>query len=356
MKKIGILTFHNAINYGAALQATALRKTLLKRSICSVDFLSYENPAIQSTSKLFDLSEIFSLKYTLAHIYNLPEAIKRQKNFKSFWKTHLSFGSDNPNEYDIVITGSDQVWNYTLTDNDWFYFLDFKKQKTKKVAYAASFGLSKTDDVHKERLTELFSDFDYLSVREKTASMIINSFLHKAPPVVLDPTLLLSKEDWNEMKDESFDKTGYIFVYTVFNSDKIWDYAEKLSKKTSLPIRTINYSKLHKRNAEYDFTAGPDRWLSHIMNADYVVTNSFHGLAFSINFEKNFFFDLPPSKSDVGSRLSDLTERYNLTGRNISKDGFTFTTEAPDYTTKRMILEKDRAKSFDFIDTFLKNK
>ncbi len=354
--KIGILTFPKAINYGATLQATALRKTLLNRSVGSVVFLSYENPAIQSTSKLFDFSEAFSLKYTLAHIYNLPEAIKRLSNFKSFWKKHLSFGSDKPNEYDIVITGSDQVWNYTLTNNDWFYFLDFKKQNTKKVAYAASFGLSQIDDTHKEKMTELFSDFDHLSVREKTASNIIVSLVHNAPPVVLDPTLLLDKDDWTEYSDKSYKTTGYIFVYTIHYSDTVWEYAQKLSDMTGLPIKTISYSKLHKQNAEYDFTAGPDKWLSYMMNADYVVTNSFHGLAFSINFEKNFFFDLPSEKLGVGSRLSDITERYALSDRNISGHNFTPTTEAPDYTIKRAMLSRDRKSSIEFIDSFLTNK
>ena len=126
--KIGILTFPEAINYGATLQATALRKTLLDRSDASVDFLSYKNAAIQSTSKIFDFKEAFSLKYTIAHLYNLPEAVKRVNNFKKFWSTHLSFGTTDVNQYDILITGSDQVWNYTLTNNDWFYFFDFKKE------------------------------------------------------------------------------------------------------------------------------------------------------------------------------------------------------------------------------------
>ena len=354
--KIGILTFPKAINYGASLQATALRKTLLNRLDATVDFIPYENPAIQSTSKIFDFSEIFDLKYTLAHLYNLPEAVKRMNNFKKFWNAHLSFGSDKVTDYDIVVTGSDQVWNYTLTNNDWFYFWDFKKENTKKVAYAASFGLSKVDDELKGKMAELFADFDYLSVRERTASNIIDALINTAPPVVLDPTLLLDKEEWKNYSDQNYTKSGYIFVYTIHYSDKVWEYAQKLSEMTGLPIKTISYSKLHKQNADYDFTAGPDRWLSYMMNADYVVTNSFHGLAFSINFEKNFFFDLPSEKLGVGSRLSDITERYALTDRNISGEKFIPTTDAPDFTTKRALLSEDRKFSMDFIDSFLNNK
>ena len=90
-----------------------------------------------------------------------------------------------------------------------------------------------------------------------------------------------------------------------------------------------------------------------MLDADYVVTNSFHGVAFSINFEKNFFFDMPPAKAGVGSRISDITERYDLISRNISGENFTSTTDMPDFTLKNELLEKDRQFSFDFIDSFL---
>lgn len=351
--RIGILTFPTAINYGTALQAAALRK-VLSPDINTVTFLNHRCKLIDSTNKVFDIGCALDIKYTIAHIYNLDIALKRTRNFKKFQNKYIPLSPDNPEIYDTVVAGSDQIWNYNLTDYDYHYFLDFPKNNTLKIAYAGSFGLSKIAESQKEKIALKLADFDYLSVREMQAAKIIKEIANIDTPVVCDPTLLLSKEEWDEMKEKTFDKTGYIFVYTVFNSEKIWEYAEKLSKETGLPIRTISYSKLHKRNAEYDFTAGPDRWLSHIMNADYVVTNSFHGLAFSINLEKNFFFDLPPEKSGVGSRLSDISQRYHLSDRNISGKDFAFTTEAPNFSTKRELLEQDKKLSFDFIDRFLK--
>lgn len=352
--KLGILTFPKAINYGAALQATALRKVLLNRSE-KVCFLNYSCKAIDSTSKIFDISNLFSLKYTIAHLYNMPEAIKRQKNFSNYWKKHFEFCSSDPKEYDAVIVGSDQVWNYNLTNDDLFYFLNFKKNDLKKISYAASFGLPEIDKAHAEKIVPLLKDFDYLSVREKQAAKIIKENMRADVPVVCDPTLLLNKNEWKKLVSEKPQNSGYIFVYTVFNSDNVWEYAKKLSEKTGLPIKTISYSKFHKREAIYDYTAGPDDWVNYMHGADYVVTNSFHGVAFSINFNKNFFFDMPPKSAGVGSRISDITERYSLENRNISADDFVLTTDAPDFEKANLLLEEDRKFSFEFIESFLKN-
>ncbi|MBE6716614.1 MAG: polysaccharide pyruvyl transferase family protein [Ruminococcaceae bacterium] len=353
--KIGILTFPKAINYGAALQAAALSRVLSDRSH-DVYFLSHINKNTASASKVFDITKILNIKYSLAHIINLPVAVKRKLNFSDFWKKHFRFDSAIPHNYDLIITGSDQVWNYNLTGDDWFFYLDFEKNNTKKAAYSASFGLSEIATDRQDKIRTLINDIDFLSVREKTAAKLISELCEKEATVTVDPTLLLTKEQWCKFFDKKEEKKGYIFVYTLFNSDKIWEYAKFLSNKTGLPIKTISYSKLHRHNAIYNFTAGPDDWVNYMLNADYVVTNSFHGVAFSINFNKNFFFDMPPEKAGVGSRISDITERYSLSHRNISAPNFVETAEAPDFSAANKLLEEDRFFSFSFIDSFLNSK
>lgn len=350
--KIGIVTFPTAINYGTALQAAALGKSLSSDNN-TVRFIDHRCQLIDSTNSVFDLRNIFDLKYTLAHLINLDVALKRKRNFIKFRNKFIPLTNDNPYDSDIIVAGSDQIWNYNLTNSDFYYFLNFPKKNLKKVSYAGSFGLSVIDEKYQEKIAALLEDFDYISVREKQASKIIKEISGKDIPVVCDPTLLMNKKEWKEFASEKADKSGYIFVYTVFNSDRIWEYANELSEKTGLPIKTISYSKLHKRKAEYDYTAGPDDWVSYMLNADYVVTNSFHGVAFSINFNKNFFFDMPPEKSGVGSRISDITERYSLSDRNISSTDFISTTAAPDFTTANEKLQEDRKFSFEFIDSFL---
>ena len=348
--KISILTFPKAINYGTALQAVALKKKLesFGNEVC---FLEHNCDEIEKSNKVFDLRDAINPKYTLAHLYNLPVAIKRKNHFKDFQQKFMTFSNEAPQSFDAVVAGSDQIWNYNLTQNDWFYFLNFEKQNTKKVAYAGSFGLSAIDDDKKDTIKDCLSDFDYLSVREKTAKDILQNEFDIKSELVLDPTLLLTETDWEDFYNKDLYSSGFIYVYTVFNSPTLWDFAYKLSKKTGKKIRTIRYSKLHKPEADCSFTAGPGEWLSHISGADYVVTNSFHGVAFSINFNKQFFFELPPEKSGVGSRLSDITARYGLENREISRAD---TDEVIDYTEINKKLNDDRLASEEFIKNFLK--
>ena len=346
--KVGIVTFPKAINYGTALQAAALERALRD---CGADafFLDHRCYSIDSSDMLFDLRHALNPKYTLAHIINFPISYKRKKKFNAFHQKYMTFGADNPSVCDVVVTGSDQVWNYNLTGDDFYYFLDFPKNGKKKVSYAGSFGLSQIEERHYEKMREVFADFDAISVREERARELINEIAGLDSEVVLDPTLLLTREDWEQYMAPKKD-SGYIFVYTVFNSDSLWEYAYELSRKTGLPIKTISYSRMHKREAECDYTAGPDDWLRYMADADYVVTNSFHGTAFSINFKKQFFFELPPQKSGVGSRLANITARYGLSDRELQKAQ---PDAVIDYKDADKALAADRERSYQFIKNFL---
>lgn len=346
--KIGILTFEKAVNYGTALQAVAMQR-VLESFGARAEFLAHRCDAIDANSKVFDLKEAKSPAYTLAHLINLPCALKRNRAFRDFQEKFFAFGTDNPHDYDWVVAGSDQIWNYKLTGNDWFYFLDFPKNGTKKAAYAGSFGLPEVAAEYVDTLKPLLGDFDHLSVREETAARIIRDITGQDVPVVLDPTLLLNKEQWMEMAEPECGETGYIFVYTVFASESLWKFAYELSERTGLPIRTISYSKLHRHKAHYDFSAGPGQWLSYMANADYVVTNSFHGMAFSINFRKQFYYELPPKSSGVGSRLKDMAQKFDLTHREI-----TCKCEEPiNYSGVSVKMEQARAESLGFIKQFI---
>lgn len=346
--KIGILTFEKAVNYGTALQAIAMQRVLESFGV-QAEFLAHRCDAIDANSKVFDLKEAKSPAYVVAHLYNLSCAMKRNRAFREFQQKFFAFGTDKPRDYDMIVAGSDQIWNYKLTGNDWFYFLDFPKENIKKVAYAGSFGLPEVAAEYVDTLKPLLEDFDYLSVREETAARIIREITGRDVPVVLDPTLLLNREQWAAMTEPDSGKTGYIFVYTVFASESLWQFAYELSKRTGLPIRTISYSKLHRHQAEYDFSAGPGQWLSHMLGADYVVTNSFHGMAFSVNFQKQFYYELPPKTSGVGSRLQDMAQKFGLTDRELSRRS-----EAViDYTGVNAKLEQARTESRRFVEQFI---
>lgn len=347
-KKVGMVTFPRAVNYGTALQAAALQ-TALQAHGANAYFADHVCQKIADADKLFDIKQVFDFKYTAAHLLNLPTAQKRARRFSDFATAHMRFNSEDPALADIMVAGSDQIWNGVITGNDEYYFLNFEKGYTKKTAYAASFGVSDIPHEQYPRLRDLLLDFDVLSVREEQAAKIVQDITGKTVPIVPDPTLLLTREDWEPYMAPKADN-GYIFVYTVFNSDSLWKFAEDLSCKTGLPIKTVSYSTLHKHNATYDYTAGPAQWLRYMADAAYVVTNSFHGVAFSVNFEKQFFYELPPAKSGVGSRLSHITAHYGLSNRALHTANLG---EKIDFSAARELLCEDRRFGNAFIDEIL---
>ena len=196
--KISILTFPKAINYGTALHAVALKKKLEDLGN-DVYFLEHKCEEIEKTNRVFDFKAALNPKYALAHLYNLPVALKRKNNFKAFHQKYMAFSNELPTSFDAVVAGSDQIWNYNLTNDDWFYFLDFPKNNTKKIAYAGSFGLSEIPNDKKQKTKECLSDFDFLSVREQTAQDILQNDFNIKSELVLDPTFLLNKTEWEQL-------------------------------------------------------------------------------------------------------------------------------------------------------------
>ncbi len=346
--KVGIVTFPRAVNYGTALQAVALQDALQSRG-AQVYFADHYCKKIADTDKLFDIKCALDVKYTAAHLLNFPTAHARNRRFREFAAAHMCFGAEDPQHADIMVAGSDQIWNSVITGNDDYYFLNFPKGHTKKTAYAASFGVSDIPREQYPRLRQLLSDFDHLSVREQQAADIVQDIIGEKPPVVPDPTLLLTKTQWERYMAPLKSK-GYIFVYTVFNSESLWKFAEALSRKTGLPVKTVSYSTLHKHHAVHDYTAGPADWLRYMADADYVVTNSFHGVAFSINFEKQFFYELPPAASGVSSRLSHITARYGLSHRALQ---IANTGEWIDFSEPKAKLFEDLCTAGRFLDEIL---
>ena len=349
--KTAIVTFADSVNYGAALQAAALSHAVTALDEAPV-FLTHHNETIAAGDRLFDLKSAKNPLYTAAHLVNFTAAKERQKRFAAFRDRFLRFSDDAPDSFDVVIAGSDQVWNYNLTGDDDFYYLDYQKANSVKTAYAASFGLSAVDPARQARLAALLRDFDFVTVREETAAGIVEKLTGSRPAVALDPTFLLTPADWAAKSADTGKKNeAYIFVYTVFNSEPLWAFAEDLSRRTGLPIKTVSYSKLHRHNADYSFSAGPDEWVELIANASYVVTNSFHGLAFSVNFNRPFFIALPPESAGVGSRLRDLAKRYDLTDREI---GVADPAAIPDFAAVNEKLDRDRRESLRLLAEILR--
>lgn len=331
--KIGILTYHRAENYGALLQAYGLRTYLLQQGF-DVSFVDYwpeyheKYFQIVSKRKLKKGSLKSRLRYLLQTLLWYIPKKRRKIRLQSFMKEQLGLpskakytsGNDRCDEFDLVLYGSDQIWRKQKHSGhkgfDFWYF-GSDNVIARKVAFAASMGVIETTPEEDRQLKPYFERFDSLAVREASLKEYLAQLGFNAT-VVLDPVFLLDKEDWRKLyatgKIASRPKGKYILYYNLLSNAESTAFANKLSRKTQLPVIEISKQfgvRLFKRR--YNHTASVQTFLSLIDHAEYVVSNSFHGVAFSILFEKQFFaIGMGTKANRVRSLLSalDISDRY----------------------------------------------
>ena len=325
MKKVGIITFHNAHNYGAILQVYALQEKLKELGFLP-SVINYKNKKITRPYSLIK----YSKKNPVKSIKLLYESIKdyrinklRYDTFNNFinqkldltkeYKDIKSLKNDSP-KMDYYITGSDQVWNTSmLGELSDAYTLNFGDNKVKRVAYAASIGNASIDENFKEQYKEKISKIDYISVREKTAAEELKKIIDKKISIVLDPTLLFSKEEWDKkIKKENDQKEKYILAYVVKYNDEYRKIVDYVSEKTGFKVIHFNKKNIYKNELESAYTVDPFEFVNKIKNAEYVIATSFHAMVFSILYHKKFFI-IP--HNTTGSRITDLLEKLNIDNR-----------------------------------------
>ena len=252
--------------------------------------------------------------------------------------------------YDRIIVGSDQVWNPTVTGNDLNYYLAFSDEDKQKAAYAPSFGISQIPEEDRDHIAELLVQFKYLSVRESQGHQIIRDLIGREVPVVLDPTMLILPEIWRKQKKQMKLPAGkYVLFYTIKPSLDLRQFAQKLADQNGLNLITIggrlreflDYSK-HPVSG-----VGPREFLSLIDGAEYVVTNSFHGTAFSIILQKNFYVEY---SSDTNSRLMNIVDTFKLYDAVVDCDTLDKPHVQIDYDKVARILDVERKKSLEYLN------
>lgn len=307
--KIGVATFHKSHNYGALLQAIALRFVIQERGhqCLFVDYWpTYHKKMynVLSRSKL----KTFGVRYLLS----IFKRTKRYLNFEKFIAKYvLPNCSSETDQYDVVVYGSDQIWRRqpNLDDYDPFYFGQNNLTVTKHVSYAASMGVLSNDTRDKNTIMELVGHLDAIAVRESDLLEYIQSVTEKKVYLSLDPTLLLSKNEWMKLVPQSKKKDlKYILYYDLlegsFDDTEILNFAEKLD----LPVIRISGVAEKKRLFINEDCADPEEFLNLVNNAEYVFTSSFHGLVFSVIFNKRFY----ASFSKNGTRAESILNRLGL--------------------------------------------
>ncbi|MBI9107216.1 MAG: polysaccharide pyruvyl transferase family protein [Spirochaetales bacterium] len=326
--KVGIITYHNTANYGAALQAYATQIALSEIGIRS-EIIDYTNE-IRKTEyapwrKVFAQFKKKKIVATIITFAAIPMIVRRNRNFKHFYKENLITSHQKyrkkeeiknaPPSYDLYIAGSDQIWNWDGNGNDDNYFLDFVKDKSNTMSYASSFGMSNIPEDLIDKYIILIKSIRYISVREQMGANLVKQLIGKNVETVLDPVFLPSKEIWeNLIRKESLNKKKYMLIYTnnhrymeKFESAATFSnsYKKKIIMGTDFSIKQILNSNIKIKSSE-----GPIKFLRYFKNSDFIITSSFHGTAFAIIMEKPFIVFL----SDHDGRNSRITSLLNSIG------------------------------------------
>lgn len=326
MKKIGILTFQSTVNYGAQLQNFALQEFISKNNKnLDVCVINYDNKTVNSIERKFNLKDQKNLKDFIKYLKNGRSKKRRWLSFEKFRKEYINLTREYTerdikrvdSKIDYYVVGSDQVWNLDITGSDYTYFLNFVKDKEKKESYAASLGKTIFTKQESAKISKFLSEFNHINVREKSAEEFLKSKKIKNVNTVMDPTFLLSKEEWERLFElKSINgKNEYILVYMIDNIKENFKKIKKFAKKNKLKVvyLTNDFFNIHKVKNIRD--ASPIDFLNYIYNSKYVVTGSFHAICFSIIFNKNFYYAYN-QHNGRNSRLKDLLNSLNIENDN----------------------------------------
>lgn len=300
--KAGILTLHEADNYGAVLQAYALQTALMHLGVES-ECIAFESKKAPEERTPANLGKVGPLSKQLRE-----KGAVRKELFDSFRKAYLrcsvplaKASADELNDqYDLFIAGSDQIWNFSIPEVDGRYFLPFAAPD-KRFSYAASFGGDSVPDKVKDWCIQQLSGFRAISVREKEGQETVKTLTGRDSTLCVDPVFLLEKEEWRKLTHK-IDREPYILLHMVQYDKQTVDLARKMAEERGLGLQMVTASFMYACGFEPWCSIGVEEWLSLINGAECVITDSFHGVAFSMIFGRSFLF----------SGLKDNLKRRNV--------------------------------------------
>ena len=316
--RICTITCQNTDNHGARLQAYALAKHLRDQDN-EVEIIDYRPPYMDPAYRVFYWPGC-GFKEWGRFFYYLPNRIlmrRRHASFVSFANRYLPLTKrvyhsisdlrSYPPEADLYLAGSDQIWNtYFPNGTDPAYYLDFGDTSIRRESYAASFGANSLRPGSEEFVKVNLTRFQSISVREDSGLEILEKMGYHGE-LKDDPVFLLSCQQWDMIADAAGKGDNYVLVYDFFSDKKIKIKAKSLAKEKRLRIYAI--CPRWQLYADKNFvTSGPETFVSLVKNASYVVTNSFHAIAFSIIFHRPFeFVERPDGLND---RMRDFLGRH----------------------------------------------
>lgn len=359
--KIAIITLHRVYNYGSALQAYATQK-IFEKNGCEVIVIDYVTEQ-RTKGKIFkgtkgkNISAIKKPFYYLAKAFSI---LLKERTFGKFVKNNLNLTKKyitaedlekDPPIADIYVTGSDQTWNSDYNEGvDRGFFLDFLPEQAKRISFVASFGKKELDEKEIDTTKKFINRYSALSVREDSALNILNNLGRNDAIQLIDPTLQIDKNDWLSIASKRLIKKPYLILMLLYNEDNhATEYARKIADEKGLELVKICWDLNCPPMVDKLMThRQPSDFLSLFYYADFVVTNSFHGLAFSVNLEKQF---IVVPRNEYNSRIESLLDLLNIKDRMVSsmEDALKISKEQIDYEKIKPILIEERKKAEDFI-------
>ena len=326
---VGILTFHRAANYGAVLQCYALQQALDKLKIEN-EIIDYRCSYIQRHYSPIPSVSFIHIRRFIYELCEAPIKFKVRLQFDKFLKLNLRL-SDSVNKsqmksfcrrYNTIITGSDQVWNLAITGEDTTYFLDFSTKGCQKISYAASIGPKEVKEKYIKIMQPFLQLYDIISIREEAAINSIQQMTGRMPRVDTDPTVLMDISEWNYL---------------------------------------VTKSKLKLKNKKYIFVgidmrgSSVEDFLYLIHNAEFVCTNSFHGIMFSIRFHKKFFWAYQSGKNMSNPRFDMLIHQYGIDCRCFIPEQEILEYQDMHYESVDKMMSIQRRKSLQYLKEGIKS-
>ena len=366
---VNVITRHAPTNYGSLLQAIATQRVIMNlgHECRIINYIPKCETGVRMAITQLEQKTKWRRNPIKKAIYLMvaePETLLMDRKFLAMRKKYLQMGpccattgelkklyAEKKDE--VFLTGSDQVWGPISTGHyDPTYFLDFVPKSSRKLAFAASFGKAIFDEQTLKEYGVLLKKYDSLAVRENVAVELLKKMDISAKQV-LDPTLLMDADAWSEYVKPMKKPEKYVLVYQIHANSDLDHYAVKFAEKAELPLLRVS-PLLHQAKRSGKFVYCPDisGFLDLVKNADYMVTDSFHGTAFAINFNTQFVEVLP--NTGTSSRNQSILELTGLTDRIVRDlNDFSYIDQEIDFKEANEKIGTGRIESIRILEEML---
>ena len=368
MRRAAIITCHNIKNYGSVFQTYATTVIFAKYGY-EVTVIDYQRPDTDNEGfrkKILEESHLarkFGLKHIFPLVLNLSFT-KMERVFSGFLEKYIiltktkylreeELKRDCP-EAELYISGSDQIWNSDINGRiEKAYYLSFVPDHKNKISFASSFGKTELREDEKNENRQLLKRYKWLTTREESGTKIINDLGLNAEPV-LDPTLWLNREHWEELAEPIKKPRNYILVYQLHQNSGMDKYVKKIEKVYGIPCLRIDlYYHYMIKAGRHVICPTPGQVISLVKNADYVISDSFHMTVFSIIFNKRFMSIY--SENSFNDRIANILRWLNLEDRHLcSFEDFSTLGKAIDYALVNSTLQGKIAEMHNMLEYNIK--